>query len=464
MMTWVAGTGVCCGSATMADKPEPIDAQRLETLVAQHTVALQKEERALVDEDAPAFVALPAPYQDVGQVARGGMGLVRRAWDPELGRHVAVKVIRPAFAADVATQERFRQEARITGQLQHPAVVPVHQLARGPEGDPIFAMKLVEGHTFSDHLRALPPPPWPPAILDEVLRILIRVCDAVAYAHAQGIVHRDLKPDNVMVGSFGQVYVMDWGIARVLPRAGGPEAPAEADAEALPVGTPGYMTPEQAMRNEGAIDERTDVYLIGAMLYEILTGRPPHVAPTLMAILYQSICGQITPPEQVAPEREPPPVLARIAMRAMEREPANRYQGVIELKADLESFMRGDERAPSRTFEPGQRILTEGGPSAEAYVIVKGRCAVFTERSGQRLVLRELGPGEVFGETAVFTGRPTSASVDAIDEVEVKIVTRESLSQSLGLHTWMGKFIQTLAERFREVDEKLRFRESRPGS
>jgi serine/threonine protein kinase len=433
---------------------EPIDPARLETLCAQHTLALEK--RPLVDDDAPAFIPLPAPYQDMGQVARGGMGLVRRAWDPELGRHVAVKVIRPAFAADPATRERFRQEARITGQLQHPAVVPVHQLARGPEGDPIFAMKLVEGRTFSEHLRSLPPPPWPTATLDEVLRVLIRVCDAVAYAHAQGVVHRDLKPENVMVGSFGQVYVMDWGIARVLPRAGAPAPPGQVEAEDLAVGTPGYMTPEQAMRDESAIDERTDVYLIGAVLYEILTGRPPHFGPTLLAVLQRAIAGRIVPPEAAAPERQPPPVLARIAMKAMERDPAERYQSVVELKTDLESFMRGDERAPTRTFQPGQRVLTEGRPSTEAYVIVKGRCAVFTERSGQRVVLRELGPGEVFGETAVFTGRPTSASVDALDEVEVKVVTRESLSQSLGLHTWMGKFIQTLAERFREVDERLR--------
>ena len=191
-----------------------------------------------------------------------------------LERHVAVKIISPRLANDPSALQRFADEARITAQLDHPNIVPVHKLGHAPNETPCLAMKLVQGRTLLAHLRTLPPPPWSHATLDEVLEIFQKVCDAVAFAHSKGVVHRDLKPENIMVGSFGQVYVMDWGIAVRCQRGDdGRLHPIEAKKGLR--GTLAYMAPEQARRGVAGVDERADVYGLGAVLYEFLTGRPP---------------------------------------------------------------------------------------------------------------------------------------------------------------------------------------------
>ena len=431
----------------------------LTTLAAEHTADVDHVRDTL--SEAARLVMLPLPYRDVGEVARGGMGAVHRVWDGDLERNVAVKLISQRLTGDPASVQRFVEEARITAQLDHPNIVPVHGLGELPEqGGPCLVMKLVEGKTFKHHLRGLPAPPWSAAQLDEILDIFLKVCDAVSFAHSRGFVHRDLKPENIMVGSFGQVYVMDWGIARPLPkeRAKSPQPPSGANTR-TPLGTPVYMAPEQALRLEHDIDERTDIFLLGAVLYEILTGRPPHQGPNLVAILYRAITCTILPPQEAAPDRQPPTALSRIAMRALARDAKDRYQTVEELARDVESFKRGEERAPTMVFPPGTPVIVEGQEGTAAYVVVSGRCVVYKMRDGERVVLREMGPGSVFGETAVFTSRPCSATVEALDELTVKVVTRESLAESLGLDTWMGAFVRTLAERFREVDERLRARE-----
>ena len=436
------------------------------TLALAHTV----DTSVVAQGPAAPFadrVPLAEPYRDQGEVARGGMGSVRSAWDSGLERHVAVKIVSPRLSNDPVALQRFVEEARITAQLDHPNIVPVHLLAHAPDDSPCLAMKLVRGRTLSAHLATLPAPPWPPSVLDEVLGIFLKVCDAVAFAHSKGVVHRDLKPENMMVGTFGQVYVMDWGIAKVLPRASdapAAQAPPGQPASARgPMGTPVYMSPEQALRYEPDINERTDVFLLGAVLYEVLTGRPPHQGPNLVAVLYRAITATVVPPSEAAPERHVPPAIARVAMRAMAREQSQRYASVTDLKRDVERFLRGDERAPEKTFAPGEAVIVEGEEGRAAYVIVSGRCVAYKVRDGARVTLREMGPGEVFGETAVITARPTSATVEALEALTVKVVTREALAESVGLHTWMGAFVRSLAERFREVDDRLRALEHATG-
>ncbi len=254
---------------------------------------------------------------------------------------------------------------------------------------------------------------------------------------------------------------MDWGIAKTLaPRSTETLPPPPPGSPVSggrgPMGTPAYMSPEQALRFEADINERTDVFLLGAVLYEILTGRPPNVGPNLVAVLYRAITASVTPPREAAPERNIPPGISRIAMHVMARAPADHYASVTELKRDVERFLRGDERAPERTFAAGDRVIVEGDVGVAAYVIVSGRCVAYTLRNGERVVLREVGPGDVFGETAVITARPTSATVEALEPLTVKVVTAEALAETLGLHTWMGAFVRTLAERFREADDRLR--------
>ena len=226
------------------------------------------------------------PYTDLGLVAHGGMGSVRR----------------------------FVLEAQITSALEHPNIVPVHVLGEGSDGLPCFSMKLVEGRTLRAEILDEAGLPWPSGRLDQLVQVLLEVCDAVAFAHSRGAVHCDIKPENITVGEFGQVYLMDWGVARV---------------------------------------------------------------------------------------------------------------------------------------------VTEGEPGDTAYIIVAGRCEVFREVDGRRVSLRELGPGEVFGETAVFTAKPRTASVEAIDDLTVMRVTGDLLIEQIGLFSHAGAFVRSLAERFRQIDSQL---------
>lgn len=231
-------------------------------------------------------------YRLQGEIARGGVGVVLKGRDDDLGRDVAVKMLKKDFQEYPAMLQRFVEEAQIGGQLQHPGILPVFELGRTGRGRLFFSMKLLRGQTLAKLLRER-------TDLEsgrlKVLGIFEQVCQTMAYAHSRGVVHRDLKPSNVMVGPFGEVQVVDWGLAKVLPQGGsaeerhaaavqaeGPEVETirsiSGDSRSLVgsvMGTPSYMSPEQARGEIEQIDERTDVYALGAILCEILTGQPP---------------------------------------------------------------------------------------------------------------------------------------------------------------------------------------------
>lgn len=448
-----------------ADPTHPSSVEEIEiarTLAAEHEAAEARTQAFAGDEltpdkDAlPVNVRLPSPYSDRGEVGRGGMGAVRRAFDDDLKRMVAIKVMLPAFSRNEFLAERFIDEARITALIDHPNIAPVYRLATGPGGELSLVMKLIQGQTFGSYLKSLPAPPWSADVLDPVLSIFVKVCDAVAFAHSRRVIHLDLKPDNIMLGPFGQVYVVDWGIARYRPGTDQSVQITTLSARDASTGTPAYMSPEQALRIDAHISELTDVFLLGGMLYEILTGQRPYTGKTMVAVLTAAIRGEVTPPAERTPDRYIPPALAKIAMKALSARPQDRYQSVLDLQRDVVGFQRGEERSPRRTYAAGEVVIREGELGNEAFVIVSGRCRVTAASHGKSVVLRELGPGDVFGETAVFSDEHRTATVEAIEPVEVRVVTGETLSQTLGLQTWTGVFIKALAERFREADRRTR--------
>jgi tetratricopeptide (TPR) repeat protein len=233
-------------------------------------------------------------YELLDEIARGGMGAVLRANDRTLGREVAVKVLQERFPVGSMVARRFVDEARITGQLQHPGIPPVHDLGTLPDGRPFLAMKLIKGETLDDLLDDRPDPV---ADRGRFLAVFEGVCQAVAYAHARHVIHRDLKPANVMVGAFGEVQVMDWGLAKVLTDIPSRRPADSDDALATEIrsardtdgsetqagsvlGTPAYMAPEQAIGAIDQVDERSDVFGLGAILAVILSGEPPFVGDT----------------------------------------------------------------------------------------------------------------------------------------------------------------------------------------
>lgn len=252
-------------------------------------------------------------YQIAGEIARGGVGVILRGRDIDLGRDVAMKVLLDAHAGRAGMVQRFMEEAQITGQLQHPGVLPVYELGLDPQHRPFFTMKLVKGRTLAALLAEREHPSHERR---RYLAIFEHVCQTLAYAHNRGVVHRDLKPSNVMVGAFGEVQVLDWGLAKVLPQAGldnevqadralaaaddvhsqviietvrSGDSSAQSIAGAL-MGTPAYMPPEQARGEVQRLDERCDVFALGAILCEILTGRPPYAGSRGDVIRMASEC------------------------------------------------------------------------------------------------------------------------------------------------------------------------------
>jgi serine/threonine-protein kinase len=249
--------------------------------------------------DLPPGYRLGA-YEVLQRLGRGGRGVVYRVNDPELNRSLAVKVLRPELHGQTDAVQRFLEEAQVTGQLQHPGIVPVHAIGQLHDGRPYLAMKLVQGRTLAELLaeRSMPSHDLP-----RFLGVFQQLCQAVAYAHSRGVIHRDLKPSNVMVGEFGEVQVMDWGLAKVLASRGR-QPPEEAAAAGVirtvrtesadqsqsgtVVGTPAYMAPEQARGEVEKQDARSDVFGLGAVLCEILTGAPPYIGRDALAVQIQA--------------------------------------------------------------------------------------------------------------------------------------------------------------------------------
>ncbi|HKA07885.1 MAG TPA: serine/threonine-protein kinase [Gemmataceae bacterium] len=304
----------------------------------------------------------PPGYQLLEEIGRGGMGAVYRALDVALGRDVAVKFLADRFAADSPVAQRFLSEARITGQLQHPGIPAVHLVGSLPDGRPFLAMKLIKGSTLDATLKKRTDPA---AGRGELLGVFEAVCHAVGYAHEHRVIHRDLKPANVMVGTHGEVQVMDWGLAKVLGEQTAtiaepltavdtrawtevsptPETGSHTQAGSL-VGTPAYIPPEQAAGEIDRVDERSDVFGLGALLAVILTGKPPYVGATAEAIKLQAVRGQLDDCYARLDASGAEPELVALCKKCLAFEPTDRPRDAEEVATAVAGLrVAAEERA-----------------------------------------------------------------------------------------------------------------------
>jgi serine/threonine-protein kinase len=357
---------------------------------------------------------LPQRYQVLGEIARGGMGTILRGRDVNLGRDIAIKVLLETHQDEPELLGRFIEEAQIGGQLQHPGIVPIYEVGRSGDQRPYFTMKLVKGKTLAALLRESPasePKSLPradtdggaltplraPDDLPRLLSIFEQVCQTVAYAHARRVIHRDLKPVNIMVGSFGEVQVMDWGLAKVLSRAEKTSAlrgtgSAAADStvicaglrrDQLPagvtnantepgsiLGTPAYMAPEQARGEVENLDARCDVFGLGAILCQILTGQPPYTGPNSYDVLVQAAQAQLDEGQRRLKECGADSELIDLAQRCLQPRRENRPRDAGEVAAAMSSYLQSVQQklrqvevqrasAEARAGEEKKRRLAE---------------------------------------------------------------------------------------------------------
>src|SRR5581483_2145964 len=329
------------------------------------------------------------------EIARGGMGVVYRATDTVLNREVAVKVLADRFGANPGAARRFADEAQISGQLQHPGIPPVHDLGTLPGGRPFLAMKLIKGRTLADLLGDRPDPS---ADRGRFVAIVEQVCQAVAYAHAHKVIHRDLKPHNVMVGAFGEVQVMDWGLAKILgdrPAGAGEPAvtvgteirtlrePDDGFTQAGSVlGTPAYMSREQAIGAVDQVDARSDVFGLGAVLYEVLTGAPPYAGPDREFVRQQAAVAKLDGAFARLDACGAEPGLVALCKRCLAAEPGDRPADAGEVARAVAGLRQAaDERARRAELE---RVRADGDRRA-------AELAATAERRRRRVVLAAAG-------------------------------------------------------------------------
>jgi serine/threonine-protein kinase len=378
--------------------------------------------------------------------------VVRRVREANLDRSVALK--RPKGTSTPEVAAALIDEARSMAILDHPGVVPIYELGTDPGGNPFFTMKIAQGETLRQRLNRLPPEERSRDDLYRLVEVLIKVCDTLAYAHGKGVLHRDVKPENVILGDYGEVTLLDWGLAMPLARPatgvrGGPDS-ARPSGMGLH-GTPAYMPPEIARGCAEQLDQRTDVFMVGAILFEVLTGTPPFHSGD--------------PPSSYARARAYEPVvdvetarplvgrLVDIAKKAMAEALADRFDSVPALKAELERFLRGGSLLEQRRYATDTLISEEGDAAEEAFIIVQGECVAF--RASDGATLTKMGPGETFGEVALFAETPRTASVRAASDTVVMVLRRADLLDGVGEGSWLSILIATLARRYAEKDRRV---------
>jgi len=330
-------------------------------------------------------------YSTTRTLGAGGMGEVKLCRDALIGRDVAVKVMHSSFTADSDAHARFLREARVQGQLEHPSVVPVYDLGSNAQGEPFFTMKRVKGLTLEEIIVGIRE--GDASILHaysrrQLLTAISRVCLAVAFAHSRGVVHRDLKPANVMLGDYGEVNVLDWGVAKIRGAADiAASDPEQAEADFAPpsraagstragtiLGTPGFMAPEQARGDIDAIDGRADVYALGCVLFELLALEPLHQGRTTQALLVSTITGHQERPSERAPHLNIPPELDEMVLRATQLEPSARFDTARAMNDAIERFLDGEQDIERRREQAQRHTLNaqlalagvaQGGPESD---------------------------------------------------------------------------------------------------
>ncbi len=407
------------------------------------------------------------------ELARGGMGVIHNVMDQDLGRISAMKVIAASMIDDDRKLAAFVKEARITALLEHPNIIPVHEIGMIDEnGFPFYTMKRVEGESLNwiiSRFAAGSKEYMVKYNRHRLLDIFRKVCDAVSYAHSRGIIHRDIKPENVMVGQFGEVLLMDWGLAKVMeqdttadsdrridPRWRETLAKATETQDGIIKGSLAYLSPEQAFGDLSEVDVQSDIFLLGATLYHMLTWSPPYYGGEIDDLLAKAERCDFEPPSTRNPGAQIPLALERVILRAMAPLKSNRYATVQEMIDELDAFTAGKRVGGRQIFAPGDKLIEAGDITRDTYVIISGKVQVSRIVGKEEQPIVTLGRGDILGEMAGITHQVRSATATAVETTDVLVISHDLMLEELEkLPPWMEKIIFSLADRIRALDANI---------
>ena len=443
--------------------------------------------RTAITEPDPSVEHVGERYDVQGIAGRGGMGIVQAVEDTVLDRTLALKIMYQDKASDPVKRKAFVKEAVITAQLQHPNIIPVHDMGTLVDEDaPFYTMKLVDGESLQDVLVKIKDG-------DEVyaqkfnrfhlLSIFRKVCDAVSYAHSKGVIHRDIKPENIMIGKFGEVLLLDWGLAKYYEEDRGivpfDETAAEGhDTEVsesglkltdgvqtdmgegtmdgIIKGSLSYMSPEQAMGWIHEVDYQTDVFLLGATLYHILTLSAPYEAKTTLELVEAAEKTKFNHPRKFESAKDCPNTLIDIVLKAMSQRKEDRYETTEALTDALDKYLTGATVSRYQKFSKGEVLIRDGEIDHDTFVLVSGSVEVYGKVNGRTTLLTTFEKGAIFGELAGISHDARSATVSAKEDCEVLVIGQDLLKDVLAkLPPWMEYIVFSMAKKLNRINKMV---------
>jgi eukaryotic-like serine/threonine-protein kinase len=407
-------------------------------------------------------------YQVKSDLGKGGMGTVDAVEDTQLNRILAMKTLAPKHAKSPSTVESFLKEARFTAQLQHPNIIPVHDVGTSPDTDaPFYTMKLIEGESLLEvinNLKDKDPIYEKKYNLFTRLNVFRKVCDALAYSHSRGIIHRDIKPANIMLGPYGEVLLVDWGLAKHINDE---EEKANAYAsngfedsflthDGIIKGSLAYLSPEQAFGNIREIDRLTDIFLLGATLYHLLTLEAPYNYTEVAKLLnHAENAKYLHPLEQPGCDNLPLQV-TDIITQAMSKNKDDRFQSVEQISRSIDYYLSGKHASSLKHYKRGEKLILKDSTGNEAYVVVSGRVEIYHDDNDKYNVLDVCEKGSIIGELSLLTGKKRSANAVAMEETSVLVITRQMMLDELNkMPPWLEKTLSSLAFKLQNTNSDV---------
>lgn len=400
-------------------------------------------------------------YHFLHKLGHGGLANVSSFIDRFLYRVVAVKELKKKYQDNQHLIRALITEMRLLSYLDHPSIVPVYDAYVNKKGTLRYSMKLIDGVLLTDLLEK-----HKKFTLNQYLGIFRKICDSLAYVHDRGVLHLDVKPDNILIGKYGEVMLMDWGNAMLF----NPDLyydhfkrniedisiiPLEEEADNLILGTPNYMSPEQTNQQRKYLKPTSDIFSAGIVLYEMLTGDQPFVGLDKTADILEQI-RNLKPKSAHQVNRDVPVMLSMICQKMIEKDNKNRYQSFREIVQDIDEYYNSGQAFCTREFKAGEIIFKEGDRGNYSFTILSGSVEISKTVNGEKKVLAVLGKNEVVGELAIFSKMPRNATVIVLEPTIIRVMDERSVQKELEkLSPWVGKMITSLSERFIGLNEKI---------